>query len=82
MLNQLMETKHVGFAWAVRDSIFVLLGLLVAANLLMTSKPMVTRKAAPPSIKTFLTDKPFVLGTLGYALSRSVTPRLKQLMLP
>ncbi|KAI0043848.1 MFS general substrate transporter [Auriscalpium vulgare] len=42
LLNQVFQTS-VGFAWTVRASAFLVLGMLVAANLLMSSYPPVAK---------------------------------------
>lgn len=61
MLNQLFKS-HVGFAWGVRASAFVALGLLVIANLLMRDNPAVLRIAKEkPDMKGILRDTPFMI---------------------
>ncbi|KAF4586369.1 hypothetical protein EYR38_010645 [Pleurotus pulmonarius] len=63
MLNQLF--KLVGFEWAVRASAFVVLGLLGAANLLMSDNPAVKGDGEKPVLKNVLTDVPFMLASFG-----------------
>lgn len=65
MLNHLFK-GHAGFPWGVRASAFLVLGLLIPANILMTARPMPKElKRPPPPLKVLLTDIPYVLGTLG-----------------
>lgn len=63
MLNHLFHGS-VGFAWGVRASAFLNLGLLVAANCLMTPK-LPTRNDGPetpkPNLRDILTDAAFML---------------------
>ncbi|KAF5372624.1 hypothetical protein D9758_005190 [Tetrapyrgos nigripes] len=62
MLNRLFEGS-TGFAWGVRASGFVVLGLLVAANLLMSENRLKGEvKAAPtkPDMKAIMTDVPYL----------------------
>ncbi|THU98498.1 MFS general substrate transporter [Dendrothele bispora CBS 962.96] len=64
MLNQLFEGS-TGFAWGVRASGFVVLGLLVIANLLMTeNRPKSAGPAPKPDMKAILTDTPYLLSIL------------------
>ncbi|KAF9494648.1 MFS general substrate transporter [Pleurotus eryngii] len=63
MLNQLF--KLVDFEWAVRASAFVVLGLLGAANLLMSDNPSVKSDDKKPVLKNVLTDVPFMLASFG-----------------
>ena len=66
MLNRLVNGR-VGFAWGVRATGFVVLGLLLAANLLMSSHPAVTsRKRPPKNIRALLTDAPYILLVIGF----------------
>ena len=61
MLNQLFQTT-AGFEWGVRASAFVVLALLLASNLLMTSHPVVRSPDAPkPDMKGIITDVPYLL---------------------
>jgi hypothetical protein len=65
MLNHLFKDR-TGFAWGVRASAFIVLGLLIPANFLMTARPMPKElKRPPPPLKVLVTDIPQVLGTLG-----------------
>ncbi|VDC07103.1 unnamed protein product [Peniophora sp. CBMAI 1063] len=65
MLNRLINGR-LGFGWGVRATGFVTLGILIAANLLMSSHPAVTsRKRAPPNIRTLFTDAPYMLVIVG-----------------
>ncbi|KAI0072189.1 MFS general substrate transporter [Panus rudis PR-1116 ss-1] len=60
MLNQLLHNGHTSFAWAVRASGFLTLGILVLACLLMfPGKPRPRQEL--PSLKTLFTDVPYVL---------------------
>lgn len=47
MLNKLLHESSVGFAWGVRSSAFLTLGLLIVANLIMTD-----RLTPPPQVKS------------------------------
>jgi len=65
MLNHLIK-QAPGFGWAVRYSTFVVLGLLVFANLLMSDRPAVRAQDKPkPNIREILTDVPYLLCILG-----------------
>ncbi|KZV75730.1 MFS general substrate transporter [Peniophora sp. CONT] len=69
MLNQLLFHRRVSFAWTVRESAFVVLGLLVVANLLMRDRKGITQNALPkPNLKTLLTDPPYVITIIGVAI--------------
>jgi len=61
MLNQLVQGPS-GFGWGVRYSAFVVLGMLIPANLLMSPNP-VPKNAddPPPNIKGILTDVPYLV---------------------
>ncbi|KAK7458849.1 hypothetical protein VKT23_009859 [Stygiomarasmius scandens] len=63
MLNQLFEKPSVGFGWGIRASAFVVLGLLVFANLLMSDRrpPESEKRKAAPDIKGIMTDVPYLL---------------------
>lgn len=64
MLNQLFQKPSVGFGWGVRASAFVVLGLLIFANLLMTDRRPVDFDEKPkviPDIKGIMTDVPYLL---------------------
>lgn len=64
MLNQLFKSS-VGFEWGVRTSAFVVLGLLVIANLLISDNPSVKEDGEKPILKNILTDIPFMLSSFG-----------------
>jgi len=67
MLNQLFHGS-VGFAWGVRASAFLNLGLLVAATCLMTAQtsPKKTSSDMPkPNLRAVLTDRPYILAIFG-----------------
>lgn len=56
MLNRLFQGS-VGFAWGVRASAFLVLGLLVVGNLLMTeNRPAKPTEAPKPDMKSIMTD--------------------------
>ncbi|KAJ3808529.1 MFS general substrate transporter [Lentinula aff. lateritia] len=65
MLNRLITNPRVGFAWGVRASAFVCLGLLIIANVLMTANPPKTRKPDPPKLTVLFTDTAYIFGILG-----------------
>ncbi|GAW02045.1 MFS general substrate transporter [Lentinula edodes] len=67
MLNRLITNPRVGFAWGVRASAFVCLGLLIIANILMTANPPKTRKPDPPKLTVLFTDTAYIFGILGAA---------------
>ncbi|KAJ4469214.1 MFS general substrate transporter [Lentinula aciculospora] len=69
MLNNLFANPNVGFAWGVRASAFVCLGLLIVANILMTANPPKTRKADPPKLGVLFTDGAYIFGVLGAAVA-------------
>lgn len=70
MLNNLFENPKVGFAWGVRASAFVCLGLLIPANLLMTTaRPTKVQKLPPPKLSVLLTDAPYILGVVGATIA-------------
>ncbi|KAG9217882.1 hypothetical protein CCMSSC00406_0005252 [Pleurotus cornucopiae] len=64
MLNRLFQSS-VGFEWGVRASAFVVLGLLIMANLLMSDNPSVKGGGEKPVLKNILTDIPFMLSSFG-----------------
>ena len=69
MLNQLFHNS-VGFAWGVRASAFLILGLLVIANLIMSPRPPSGGKppggqAAPSGLAGMARDVPFLLVIFG-----------------
>ncbi|KAJ3925839.1 MAG: MFS general substrate transporter [Lentinula lateritia] len=67
MLNRLITNPRVGFAWGVRASAFVCLGLLIIANVLMTANPPKTQKPDPPKLTVLFTDTAYIFGILGAA---------------
>ncbi|KAJ7584045.1 MFS general substrate transporter [Mycena floridula] len=69
MLNQLFEDPS-GFKWGVRASAFVVLVLLVLANLLMATNKaaLVNREQPKPDLKATLTDVPYLIFSFGVVL--------------
>lgn len=70
MLNHLLNHPKVGFAWGVRASGFLVLGCLVVGVGLMrpVPKPQAPPGAAQPtqpSMRSFLTDGPYMMLNLG-----------------
>ncbi|CCL98464.1 uncharacterized protein FIBRA_00462 [Fibroporia radiculosa] len=68
MLNQLFS-RGVGFAWSVRASAFLTLGVLIVANCIMTARPSNVPKPATEgsvSLRAIITDPPFILVALGF----------------
>lgn len=63
MLNRLLHGR-VGFAWGVRATAFLTLGLLIIANCVMTTR-LPSAKQRPPGpkadVKSILADGPFLL---------------------
>ncbi|KAI0318915.1 major facilitator superfamily domain-containing protein [Amylostereum chailletii] len=69
MLNRLLHS-NVGYAWSVRASAFVVLGLLIPANLLMSPRASILAKPRPkPDLKALLTDVPYVVLLIGIFLA-------------
>ncbi|KAH9840918.1 major facilitator superfamily domain-containing protein [Rhodofomes roseus] len=71
MLNKLFNGR-TGFEWGVRASAFLVLALLVASNLLMTSRPPARAANAPnahKNMKAILTDVPYMLFNLSSLLN-------------
>jgi hypothetical protein len=67
MLNQLFHSS-VGFAWGVRASAFLTLGLLVIANCLMSPQSPSNKNqpgTSKPNLRDILTDVPYVLAVTG-----------------
>ncbi|GJJ06046.1 hypothetical protein Clacol_000234 [Clathrus columnatus] len=62
MLNRLINGS-VGYAWGVRASAFLVLGLLILSNILMSPNQAISSKREKPDIKGVLTDVPFMLGS-------------------
>lgn len=70
MLNQLLQ-NGVSYAWSVRASAFLALGMLLAANMLMTSYPRpppTKSQQQPAGMKELLTDAPYMFVAIGYVL--------------
>lgn len=69
MLNQLINKTNVGFAWGIRTTAFLSLGLLCVANILVTPVPLHLRQvgniAAKPNMKAIFGDIAFMLAVLG-----------------
>ncbi|QRV97284.1 major facilitator superfamily transporter [Ceratobasidium sp. AG-Ba] len=66
MLNEVFQRS--GFAWGVRASAFVVLGCLIAGNLLMRTRlPPKSKRppTPPPDMKAIVTDVVYVLATAG-----------------
>ncbi|CAE6475518.1 unnamed protein product [Rhizoctonia solani] len=66
MLNKMFE-RH-GFAWGVRSTAFLVLGLLTIANLLMRTRlpPRSQRPPTPaPDFKAIMTDSTYLATTVG-----------------
>ena len=65
MLNQLLHGPS-GFAWGVRASAFLTLGLLTMANCLMSTRLPNARRARPGmNIMEKLTDIPYLVAIAG-----------------
>ena len=61
MLNQLFKDP-AGFQWGVRASAFIVLGMLVFANMLMKAKPRAPAAERPKmNLKEIMTDKPYLI---------------------
>jgi hypothetical protein len=61
MLNQLFKSS-AGFQWGVRVSAFIVLGMLIFANLLMKAKPPAKAAEGPKTdLKGIMTDKPYLI---------------------
>ncbi|TFY55681.1 hypothetical protein EVJ58_g8095 [Rhodofomes roseus] len=70
MLNRLV-TGSAGFAWGVRATAFLTLGLLAIANAIMTTRLPNARQRGPgtkPDMKAIMTDGPYWLYVLGLFL--------------
>jgi len=68
LLNQLFKHPLVGFKWGVRASAFLVLGLLVLANLLMSDKRPDLSSRPKLDMKYMMTDLPFLLSILACTL--------------
>ncbi|KAI0046365.1 MFS general substrate transporter [Auriscalpium vulgare] len=66
MLNQLLH-NGVSFAWSVRASAFLVLGMLLVANVFIKSYPRAQSPQGekPSSMKELLTDAPYMCVALG-----------------
>jgi len=67
MLNKLFNSS-LGFAWSVRASAFIVMGLLLTANLCMSTRlpPKRDRPPTPPvNIRKIIRDPPFAVGVIG-----------------
>ncbi|KAJ3516184.1 hypothetical protein NLJ89_g1278 [Agrocybe chaxingu] len=66
ILNQLFKSS-LGFEWGVRVSAFVVLAMLIGANLLMTPKKRFKNTSASdrPDIKGIMTDGPYLVTIVG-----------------
>jgi len=61
MLNRLFKSS-AGFKWGVRASAFIVLGMLLFANLLMKAKPRANGVERPKvDLKGIMTDKPYLI---------------------
>ncbi|KAH9926041.1 uncharacterized protein B0H18DRAFT_954918 [Fomitopsis serialis] len=70
MLNKLVNGS-AGFAWGVRATAFLTLGLLAIANAVMTTRLPSARKRGPgpkPDMKAIMTDGPYWLFAFGLFL--------------
>ena len=65
MLNKLFNGS-AGFAWGVRASAFIVLGLLLLANILMSPRNAVTSGEKPkPNLASYFTDWPYIFTIAG-----------------
>ncbi|KAF9038891.1 MFS general substrate transporter, partial [Rhodocollybia butyracea] len=64
MLNQLFKNPSVGFEWGVRASAFLVLGLLIIGNLLMSDNQPDLTNRPKPDMKYLMTDVPYWLSIL------------------
>jgi hypothetical protein len=70
LLNKLINGP-VGFAWGVRSSAFIILGMLVIANTVMSPGDTQSHgERKEMSVRMVLLDTPYTLGIAGYALIR------------
>ncbi|KAI0318435.1 MFS general substrate transporter [Amylostereum chailletii] len=66
MLNQLLHHNNLGFGWTTRALAFVILGLLIVANVLMSPGEAGPRSALRTGgVRKMLKDMPIVVVTLG-----------------
>ncbi|KAF9069387.1 major facilitator superfamily domain-containing protein [Rhodocollybia butyracea] len=68
MLNQLFKNPSVGFEWGVRASAFLVLGLLIIGNLLMSDNQPDLTNRPKPDMKHLMTDVPYWLSILACIL--------------
>ncbi|KAF5363132.1 hypothetical protein D9758_008355 [Tetrapyrgos nigripes] len=68
MLNQLFKHPSVGFEWGVRASAFLVLGLLVIANLLMSDNQPDLSNRPKPDMAFMMRDIPYWLCILACTL--------------
>ncbi|VDB99736.1 unnamed protein product [Peniophora sp. CBMAI 1063] len=65
MLNKLFNGS-AGFAWGVRASAFIVLGLLLLANVLMHPRNAITSSEKPkPNLASYFTDWPYIFTIAG-----------------
>ena len=62
MHNQLFHGK-TGFAWGVRASAFLILGLLVIANCIMTTRLPPKREGPKPNFGAIFRDVPYMIAS-------------------
>ncbi|KAL4262826.1 Proton-linked Monocarboxylate Transporter [Pleurotus pulmonarius] len=68
MINKLVNGR-LGFAWGVRASAFLMLGLLVISNLIMRPRYVARSMAADrPSVLSLAKDVPYVIAITGSSL--------------
>lgn len=72
MLNQLINKSGLGFAWSVRASAFLCLGLLIISGFLMRPNEDVLQAGKPkPDYKAAWSDVSFLLACIGVSLAFS-----------
>ncbi|EJU03434.1 MFS general substrate transporter [Dacryopinax primogenitus] len=59
---------EVGYVWAVRITGFIMLGLLLAANLLASPRLAPKKDHPKPDLRRFFTDPPYITAVLGMVL--------------
>ena len=67
MHNQLFHGK-TGFAWGVRASAFLILGLLVIANCIMTTRLPPKREGPKPNFGAIFRDVPYMIASFAVFL--------------
>lgn len=68
MLNQLINNNSLGFAWSVRASAFLTMGLLAIACCIMRTRLPSAKERPPgpkPDIKSILQDIPYMIAVGG-----------------